>query len=168
MEQLAKGWAFALAVSKERANLGKQNYVAQRTIWGLLRARTLARLPAESGITLGRFTSESFLIMTTIKKTLKAIDEVANLIPAIEALYDDDGNIVADREPEYWYWVNKVTGAKVVPNVILPCVHAWEGDAENVRRGLAACWALGVPARDALAVWGRHGWKQVSCVVVTA
>ena len=102
--------------------------------------------------------------MTTIKKTLKAIDEVANLIPAIEALCDDDGNIVADREPECW--AHKVTGANVVPDVTLPCIHAWEGDAENVRRGLAACWALGVPAREVLAIWGRYDWKQVSCCVV--
>lgn len=104
--------------------------------------------------------------MTTIKKTLKAIDEVANLIPAIEAVYDDDGNVIADREPEFW--ASKVTGTKVVHDVILPCIHAWEGDAENVRHGLAVCWALGVPSREVLALWGRHDWKQVSCVVVVA
>ena len=103
--------------------------------------------------------------MKAYKKTLKAINEVADLIPAVDAVYDDDGNIVADREPEYW--ADK-TGAEIVPDVILPCIHAWEGDAENVRRGLAACWALGVPAREVLALWGRCDWRQVSCVVVAA
>ena len=101
--------------------------------------------------------------MTTIK-TLKAIDDIANLIPAEEMILDDDGNVIADRVPEYW--ADKVTGATLVPAVILPCIHAWEGDSENVRRGLAACWALGVPARDVLALWSLHDWKQVSCVVV--
>ena len=96
-------------------------------------------------------------------RKLFAIDEVAYLVPAAEAVFDDEGNIVADREPEQW--IHKVTGAEIVPDVTLPCIHAWEGDAENVRRGLAACWALGVPAREVLALWGRSEWKSVECVV---
>ena len=100
----------------------------------------------------------------TTGRKLLALDEVAYLVPAIEAVFDDDGNIVADREPEYW--ADKVTGIKVIPDVILPCIHAWDGDAENVRRGLAACWALGVSAREALALWARSDWKAVECVVV--
>ena len=100
---------------------------------------------------------------TSFRK-LVTLDEVADLVPAVEAVYDRDDNIIADREPEYW--VHKITGAEVVPDVVLPCIHAWEGDAENVRRGLAACWALGVSAREALALWGRCDWRQVSCVVV--
>ena len=100
----------------------------------------------------------------TKKPALFTIDEVAYLVPAIDAVCDDDGNIVADREPEQW--VHKVTGAEIVPDVILPCIHAWEGDSENVRRGLAACWALGVPAREVLTLWGRCDWKSVECVVV--
>ena len=95
-------------------------------------------------------------------RKLYAIDEVANFVPAEEAVYDRDYNIIAEREPEQW--VHKETGAEVVPDVVLPCIHAWEGDAENVRRGLAACWALGVPAREVLALWGRCDWRQVSCV----
>ena len=99
----------------------------------------------------------------TTGRKLFALDEVAYLVPAIEAVFDDDGNIVEDREPEYW--AHKVTGAEIVPDVTLPCIHAWEGDAENVRRGLAACWALGVSAREVLAIWGRSDWKAVECVV---
>ena len=96
-------------------------------------------------------------------RKLFTIDEVANLIPAIDAVFDDDGNIVADREPERW--IHTVTGAEIVPDVILPCIHEWEGDAENVRRSLAACWALGVSAREALALWGRCDWRATACVV---
>ena len=107
--------------------------------------------------------SDKPTIVSTDRK-LFAIDEVANLVQAVEALYDDAGNVVADREPEFW--AHKVTGAEVVPDVILPCIHAWEGDAENVRRGLAACWALGVSAREALALWGRCDWRATACVVV--
>ena len=108
-------------------------------------------------------TSDKTSLASAARKLL-AIDEVAYLEPAVEALYDDAGNVVADREPEFW--AHKVTGAEVVPDVILPCIHAWEGDAENVRRGIAACWALGVSAREALALWGRCEWKSVECVVV--
>ena len=101
--------------------------------------------------------------MTTTKK-LVCIEEIATYTPAEEMILDDDGNVIADRVPEYW--ADKVTGAEIVPDVILPCIHAWEGDSENVRRGLAACWALGVPARDVLALWGRYDWKSVECVIV--
>ena len=101
---------------------------------------------------------------TNTARKLFTLDEVADLIPAVDAVYDDDGNVIDDREPEYW--ADKVTGVAITPDVILPCIHAWEGDAENVRRGLAACWALGVSAREALALWGRCDWRQVSCVVV--
>jgi len=102
--------------------------------------------------------------MTIIKKTLKAIDEVAYLIPAIDAVVDDNGNVIAKP----YRWTHKETGIEIVPDVILPCIHACEGDAENVRRGLAACWSLGVSAREVLAFWGRYNWKQISCIVVTA
>jgi len=102
--------------------------------------------------------------MTIIKKTLKAIDEVAYLVPAIDAVIDDNGNVIAKP----YRWTHKETGIEIVPDVILPCIHACEGDAENVRRGLAACWSLGVSAREVLAFWGRYNWKQVSCVVVSA
>ena len=104
------------------------------------------------------------MTITNTTRKLFTLDEVAYLVPAVEAVCDDDGNIVADREPEQW--VHKVTGANVVPDVTLPCIHAWDGDAENVRRGLAACWALGVSAREVLALWGRCDWKAVECVVV--
>ena len=104
--------------------------------------------------------------MTIIKKTLKAINEVADLVPAVEAVYDDDGNVIADRVPEYW--AHKGTGIEIIPDVILPCIHACEGDAENVRRGLASCWTLGVSAREVLAFWSRYNWKQIACVAVSA
>ena len=104
--------------------------------------------------------------MTIIKKTLKAINEVADLVPAVEAVVDGDGNVIAPHEPEYW--AHKGTGIEIIPDVILPCIHACEGDAENVRRGLAACWALGVSAREVLAFWSRCDWRQVSYVVVSA
>ena len=102
--------------------------------------------------------------LASAARKLRPIYEVANLVPAVEAVCDDEGNVVADREPEYW--AEKLTGDEIVPDVTLPCIHSWGGDAENVRRGLAACWALGVPAREVLALWGRNDWHAVECVVV--
>lgn len=96
-------------------------------------------------------------------RKLFAIDEVANLVPAVEAAVDEDGTILEEREPEYW--AHKVTGAPVAATLTLPCLHGWEGDAENVRHALAVAWAHGVDAREALALWAASEWKQTACVV---
>jgi hypothetical protein len=95
------------------------------------------------------------------KKTLVVIETVATYCSAIDAVYDDDGEIIVEYQPERWI----LNGKEIIPSITLPCLHGWEGDIYHVTEALTKCWAIGIEPTQVLELWFKCGWLQVDCIL---
>ncbi len=98
----------------------------------------------------------------TSTKVAYLIDEVCDEYrPAMDGIYDEDGNTVF--EPEDSCFLRE--GKEVVPSFVLPCLHDIFGTEDTVIRAMRESAKHGLTPQQTLEVWARAGFRQASVVV---
>lgn len=98
----------------------------------------------------------------TSTKVAHLVDEVSDEYrPAMDGVYDEDGEIIYEREEACFLR----DGKEVVPSFTLPCLNDIVGREDTVVRAMLEGAKHGLTPKQTLKVWSRADFLQADVVV---